>query len=65
MAVAEEVVIAGVEQLRVFAHEPAQGRIVGAGAVFVEIEGWGVVGGTIRGSVFSSGEQKPVVVDRA
>ena len=65
MAVAEEVVIAGVEQLRVFAHEPAQRRVVSSGAILVEIERWGVVDGTICSCVFSSGEQETVVAKDA
>ena len=64
MAVAEEIVIAGIEQLRVFAHEPAQRRIVRAGAVFVERERRNVRP-TVGGSVFSPGEQETVVVGGA
>src|SRR6266576_2160783 len=64
VAVAEEIVIAGIEQLRVFAHEPAKGRIVCAGAIFVEREGLHVVS-TVGSGVFASGEQETIVVGGA
>ena len=63
MAVAEEVVIASVEKLRVFAHEAAEFRVIRSGTVLVEIKRWGGVDSSIRGGVLSSGEQETVVVD--
>src|SRR5438552_5557323 len=63
VAVAEEIVIAGVEQLPVFAHEPSQLRVIRSRSVFVEIKGC-VGGRSIRGRVLSSSEQEPVVVNR-
>ena len=38
VAVAEEIVIAGIEEFRVLAHESAQAGVIRAGAVFVEAE---------------------------
>ena len=56
VAVAEEIVIAGVEELWVLAHEPAQFRVIRASSVLVEGEGRGGVGGTICRRVLPSCE---------
>ena len=37
-AVTEEIVIAGIETFRIFAHEPAEAGMISSGAVFVEAE---------------------------
>ena len=60
MTVAEEIVITGVEQLWIFAHEPAERGIVRSGAVFIEGERRDV-GPSIGGSVFPAREQKTIV----
>ena len=53
MAVTEQVVIAGIEKLRVFAHEAAQPWMIGPRAVLIEAEG---------GRIFACREQKAIVV---
>jgi hypothetical protein len=50
----EEIVIAGVKELRVFAHEPAKLRIVSPCPVFVEPE---------HGRLFPSREQETIADD--
>src|SRR2546423_6139033 len=66
VAVAEEVVIASIEHLRVFAHKPAQLRVVRAGAVLVEIKRWaGAVVGPVGGRILAPGEQETVIVNSA
>ena len=52
VAVAEEVVIASVEELRVFAHEPAQAGVINSRSILVNP----------CSVVFPAGEQKPVAV---
>src|SRR5262249_38779882 len=52
VTVAEEIVIAGVEQLWIFAHEPAKAGVIGARAIFVEAER----------PILASGEQETIVV---
>ena len=53
ITIAEEIVIAGVEELRVFAHETANGRVVGSSAVLIE---------TVGPAVLPAGEQETIVV---
>jgi hypothetical protein len=63
VVLAEQIIIAGIEELRVFAHEPPEFWIVCPGAIFVKIKSRGRVSGSVGGGVFSSGEQETVVVN--
>jgi hypothetical protein len=55
MTVAEQIVIAGVEQLRIFAHEPAQAGMIGPCPILVESE---------IGRPLASGEQEAIAILR-
>ena len=60
MTVAEEIGIAGVEQLRIFAHEPAQAGMISSSTVFVELE-TSIVPCCSGCRVLSAGKQEAIV----
>src|SRR5579885_3340236 len=53
VAIAEEIVIARVEQFWIFAHEPAQLRVIRPRAILVEVKGRSRVRGPIRGLILT------------